>query len=138
MLRETAGDVEVAADDDGGTTWITARPEWAPEFTWLPLPSPAEVDALDPSAFTDGQHYAYAWIDEGAGRPASRMFAPEMGIVEDEATGAAAIALTARLGRDAAHPAGRRVRAGHASRSATGSCRVGGPTVYDRTIEATL
>jgi len=135
VLREPAGDVEVAVDDD--TAWITARPEWTPEFEWLALESPEDVEALDPFAFTTGQTYAYAWIDEEAGSIRSRMFAPAMGIVEDEATGAAAVALTARLGRPLS------ILQGEGSDIVTepvgdGRVRVGGTTVYDRTIEATL
>jgi predicted PhzF superfamily epimerase YddE/YHI9 len=135
VLRERAGDVEAIVDDD--LAWITARAEWTPEFEWLQLASPEDVDALDPFAFTSGQHYAYAWIDEEAGTIRARMFAPAMGIVEDEATGAAAIALTARLGRPLS------VVQGEGSQLATeplgdGRIRVGGTTVYDRTIEATL
>ncbi|MFP3464161.1 PhzF family phenazine biosynthesis protein [Leifsonia sp. SIMBA_070] len=135
VLREPAGDVEVTVDDD--LAWITARPEWTPEFEWLELQSPEDVDALDPFAFPSGQHYAYAWIDEAEGTIRSRMFAPEMGIIEDEATGAAAVALTARLGRPLS------IVQGEGSQLATeplpdGRVRVGGTTVYDRTIDATL
>lgn len=135
VLREPAGEVEVAVDDD--TAWITARAEWTPAFEWLELKSPEDVDALDAFAFTSGQHYAYAWIDEAAGTLRARMFAPEMGIIEDEATGAAAIALTARLGRPLS------ILQGEGSQLATeplgdGRIRVGGTTVYDRTIDATL
>jgi predicted PhzF superfamily epimerase YddE/YHI9 len=135
ILRERAGDVEVAVDED--TAWITARPEWTPEFEWLPLRSPEDVEALDPLAFPSGQHYAYAWIDEEAGVLRARMFAPEMGIVEDEATGAAAVALTARLGRSLS------ILQGGGSEILTelladGRVRVGGSTAYDRTIQATL
>ena len=42
----------------------------------------------------------WAWLDEPAGRVRARIFAPEFGIREDEATGSAAMRLTARLGRD--------------------------------------
>lgn len=137
VLREKAGDVEVAVDDEDDMAWITARAEWAPDFDWLALGSPADVEALDPFAFATGQHYAYAWIDEPAGHLRSRMFAPEMGIVEDEATGAAAVALTAKLGRSL------RITQGEGSELVTehlgdGRIRVGGHTVYDRTIDATL
>ncbi|MGH1549500.1 PhzF family phenazine biosynthesis protein [Leifsonia poae] len=137
VLREPAGDVEVSVDLDDDSAWITARPEWTPEFEWLQLQSPEDVEALDPFAFPSGQHYAYAWIDEEAGSLRARMFAPEMGIIEDEATGAAAVALTARLGRPLA------ILQGEGSDLLTeplgdGRIRVGGTTVYDRTIEATL
>lgn len=135
VLREAAGEVEAAVDDD--TAWITARPEWTPEFEWLALESPEDVEALDPFAFSTGQTYAYAWIDEEAGGIRARMFAPAMGIVEDEATGAAAVALTARLGRALS------ILQGEGSDIATeplgdGRVRVGGSVVYDRTIQATL
>jgi len=43
---------------------------------------------------------AWAWIDEEAGVLRSRMFPVRIGIAEDEATGAAAVQLGARLGRD--------------------------------------
>ncbi|BDZ48061.1 hypothetical protein GCM10025867_03020 [Frondihabitans sucicola] len=93
-----AGDIGVRFDGD--VAWVSARASWTPDFSWIPLDSPADVDALDPAGFTHGHHYAYAWVDEGRGALRSRMFAPEMGIVEDEATGAAAVSITARLGRD--------------------------------------
>src|SRR4051812_43787127 len=80
VLIARAGDVEVTVDGD--TAWATARPEWAPEFEWHELRSPADVDALDPFAFPSGHHYAYAWIDEAEGIIRSRMFAPDMGIIE--------------------------------------------------------
>ena len=43
--------------------------------------------------------YAWAWIDEAAGTIRARSFVPAAGIAEDEATGSAALALCARLGR---------------------------------------
>ncbi len=95
LLAEKAG--EVAVRYDGDLTWVTGRAEWAPSFTWQSLATPADVDALDPSEFSDGAYYTYAWIDRSKGALRSRMFAPVIGVAEDEATGAAAIALTARL-----------------------------------------
>ena len=99
-LRVPAGDVAVRYDGD--LTWITGRADWAPEFEWHECSTAADVDALDAEAFTEGEHYAWAWIDEAAGHLRSRMFAPAFGIVEDEATGAAAVRITALLGRDLA------------------------------------
>lgn len=96
LLREKAGDVAVRTEGD--VTWITARAPWAPEFTVHALDDAAAIDALEAESFTTGQHYAWAWSGEGAVR--ARMFAPAMGIVEDQATGAAAVRLTALLGRD--------------------------------------
>jgi predicted PhzF superfamily epimerase YddE/YHI9 len=59
----------------------------------------AEVDALalpPPGEWM----YSWAWQDEAAGRVRARAFpGRDDGIDEDEATGAAALLLTARLGR---------------------------------------
>ncbi len=41
----------------------------------------------------------WAWIDEEGGVLRSRYFATDVGILEDEATGAAAVVMGARLGR---------------------------------------
>jgi predicted PhzF superfamily epimerase YddE/YHI9 len=97
-LRVPAG--EVAVRYNGDLSWITGRAEWAPEFEWHELATAAEVEALDPAGFPEGKHYAWAWVDETSGHLRSRMFAPEFGIAEDEATGAAAVRITAMLGRD--------------------------------------
>ena len=93
-----AGTVRVRTDGD--LTFVSASPAWAPEFLLDQLPSPTEVDAVDPDAYGEGLHYVWAWADERAGRVRARMFAPDLGIREDEATGAAAVRLTAELGRD--------------------------------------
>ncbi|WP_271177078.1 PhzF family phenazine biosynthesis protein [Leifsonia poae] len=135
VLHEKAGDVTVR--DDGNLTWITADPAWTPTFEWLPLRSPEDVDALDPLAFTSGQHYAYAWLDEEKGLLRARMFAPAMGIIEDEATGAAAIAVTTRLGRDLSISQGEGSEL-FTERGDDGLVRVGGRTIYDRTIAVSL
>jgi predicted PhzF superfamily epimerase YddE/YHI9 len=98
QLLTPAGPVAVSRDET--LTWIRARSDWTPQFTWHELPDPAAVGAADPSSFPSGQHYLWAWVDRTAGSLRSRMFAPDMGIVEDEATGAAAIAFTALQKRD--------------------------------------
>ncbi len=95
-LRPPAGDVGVRYDGDA--TYVAARPEWAPPFEYRCLGSPAEVRALSAAA-RSANTYAWAWIDEAAGTVRARSFVPEAGIAEDEATGSAAIALCARLGR---------------------------------------
>ncbi len=89
----------VSARQDGEFTWITARAEWAPGRTLRRFASVAEVDALEvppPGEWI----YAWAWEDEAAGRVRARAFPGRGdGIDEDEATGAAALCLTASLGR---------------------------------------
>ncbi len=73
--------------------------EWAPPRTLRPYPSAAEVDAL-PVPPRGEWIYAWAWEDEAAGRVRARGFpGRDDGIEEDEATGAAALLLTDRLGR---------------------------------------
>lgn len=89
----------VTAHQDGEFSWITARAEWAPPRTLRQYATAAEVDALrvpPPGEWI----YAWAWQDEPAGRVRARAFPGRGdGIDEDEATGAAALLLTARLGR---------------------------------------
>ncbi|MCH0539064.1 PhzF family phenazine biosynthesis protein [Streptomyces sp. MUM 203J] len=90
---------EVWARADGEFTWIEARAEWAPQRTLRQYGSAADVDALDvppPGEWI----YAWAWEEEAAGRVRARAFPGRGdGIEEDEATGGAALLLTARLGR---------------------------------------
>ena len=95
-LRPPAGEVGVRYAET--LTYIAAKPEWAPRFDYRELDSPAEVRGLAASA-QDANAYAWAWIDESAGTIRARSFVPDAGIVEDEATGSAAIALCAQLGR---------------------------------------
>lgn len=91
---------EVFARQDGEFSWITARPEWAPPRTLQQYASVAEVDALPAPPPGEGWLYAWAWEDEAAGRVRARAFPRRSdGIAEDEATGAAALLLSARLGR---------------------------------------
>ncbi len=96
-LHPPAGEVPVRSE--GEWTYAAGRPEWAPEFEFVELGSPEEVEALDGSPRSDVEAGMWAWIDEEAGLLRERVFAEPFGIPEDEATGAAAVALTARLGR---------------------------------------
>ncbi|MFE7973163.1 PhzF family phenazine biosynthesis protein [Streptomyces shenzhenensis] len=89
----------VGARQDGEFSWIEARPEWAPPRTLRQYATAAEVEALpvpEPGTWI----YAWAWEDEAAGRVRARAFpGRDDGIEEDEATGAAALLLTAELNR---------------------------------------
>ena len=95
VLRPPAGEVPTWSAD--GLTWIRARPEWAPEFELRRLDDGAAVEALAVPAV--GLVDAWAWEDEPVGTVRSRVFAPDLGVPEDEATGAAALRLGAALGR---------------------------------------
>lgn len=98
-LQVPAGVVSVSYEDD--LTVVRARAEWAPEFAIHTLDSPDAVMAADPAEYADDfEHYLWAWLDQPAGTIRSRMFAPELGVPEDEATGAAAVRITEFLSRD--------------------------------------
>ncbi|GGS21026.1 hypothetical protein GCM10010238_06620 [Streptomyces griseoviridis] len=89
----------VGARQDGEFTWIEARAQWSRPHTLRRYGSPAEVDDL-PVPPKGERVYAWAWEDEAAGRVRARGFpGRDDGIDEDEATGAAALLLTDRLGR---------------------------------------
>jgi predicted PhzF superfamily epimerase YddE/YHI9 len=96
-LQVPAG--RVRARRDGDLSWISARPEWVPPRTLRQHASAREVEALgvpEPGEWI----YAWAWQDQPAGLIRARAFPGRGdGIDEDEATGAAAIALTHQLGR---------------------------------------
>jgi predicted PhzF superfamily epimerase YddE/YHI9 len=96
-LRPPAGEVPVRVE--GGVTFISGRPEWAPPYEHIELASPAEVEAL--AGPPNGQDLAgvWAWEDERAGYVRARVFPIRSGIDEDEATGAHAVRLAARLAR---------------------------------------
>jgi predicted PhzF superfamily epimerase YddE/YHI9 len=96
VLRPPAGEVPTWAE--GEETWIRARPEHAPDFELRQLASPAEVEA-HPLAEPDELLEVWAWEDEGAGEVRARVFAPAVGVKEDEATGSAALRLCALLAR---------------------------------------
>jgi predicted PhzF superfamily epimerase YddE/YHI9 len=96
-LRVPAG--ELAVRYDGDDAFVSARPEWPPEFEWRELGSPAEVESLDGPP--DGHDHlgVWAWADGPTGAVRARVFPVRYGIAEDEATGSAAVQLCARLGR---------------------------------------
>jgi predicted PhzF superfamily epimerase YddE/YHI9 len=90
---------EVPVRRDGDMTFIIGRPEWAPEFKEIELGSAAEVEALPGPPEDHDLVGVWAWEDEEAGRVRVRVFAPRVGVEEDEATGAHAVRLADRLGR---------------------------------------
>lgn len=97
-LRPSAG--EVPARSDAEFTWITGRPEWAAGRQTRRYDSAAHVTALPVPPSETGWLYAWAWEDETAGRIRARGFPNRSAaVLEDEATGAAALVLTHELGR---------------------------------------
>ena len=99
-LRVPAG--EVPTWRDGQWTWVRARPSWVdfkikPNF--VQMANATEVDAL-PGRADEPWLYAWAWLDEGAGRLRARCFPTWAGIDEDEASGAAAVLMGAAFVRE--------------------------------------
>lgn len=98
-LQVSAGLVQVSYADD--RTGISARSEWAPEVALHEFGSPDELLAADPGDFPDDTaHYLWAWTDQAAGSLRARVFAANLGVREDEATGSAAMRITDYLSRD--------------------------------------
>ncbi|MEX2011282.1 MAG: PhzF family phenazine biosynthesis protein [Chloroflexota bacterium] len=96
-LRVPAGEVKTWREGD--LTWIRARPEWVHAIRLVEYATRGEVDALVPSPMGDQGIYAWAWEDPGTGQLRSRYFGTDIGIAEDEATGAAAVLMGAKIGR---------------------------------------
>jgi predicted PhzF superfamily epimerase YddE/YHI9 len=98
-LLVPAGLVQVSYEGD--LVGISARSEWAPELAIHEFGSVDELLAADPGEFPDDTaHYLWAWIDRSAGSLRARMFAANLGVPEDEATGSAAMRITDYLSRD--------------------------------------
>jgi predicted PhzF superfamily epimerase YddE/YHI9 len=97
LLRPPAGEIPLRAEPHAA--YVAGRPEWSPPFEHEQLPSPEHVDALDGPPGDHDLVGAWSWLDEPAGLMRARVFAPRLGIAEDEATGSAAVILCARLGR---------------------------------------
>jgi predicted PhzF superfamily epimerase YddE/YHI9 len=127
-LRPPAGDVGVRYEDD--LAFVTARPEWGPEFDHVELASAGEVEALDGPPGGGDITAVWAWADERAGLVRSRVFPLRYGIEEDEATGSAAARLCALLGREIEIVQGRGSRI-LARPAGDGKVEIGGRSVLD-------
>jgi len=98
-LQVPAGIAQVSHEDD--RTVVRARAEWSPEFVIQELPSVEDLFAADPADYPDDvYHYLWTWLDRDGGHIRARMFANELGVAEDEATGSAAARMTDYLSRD--------------------------------------
>ncbi|MEU7766128.1 PhzF family phenazine biosynthesis protein [Nocardia sp. NPDC049190] len=131
-LDVPAGPVAVQLID--GLTWITARGEWAPPFTFHQLTDVPELATVRPDEFPGGPHYLWTWTDEHRGALRARMFAPTMGVAEDEATGAAAVALTALLRQSLVITQGKGSQL-FTEWDSDGWVRLGGRVVADQSLE---
>lgn len=99
-LQVPAGIVQVTYQD-GALTAVSAPAEWAPEFLVHEVESTEELFAADPDDYSDDVgHFLWTWADRDQGRLRARVFAGGLGIVEDEATGTAAVRITEQLSRD--------------------------------------
>ncbi|AQT80636.1 hypothetical protein B1R94_17275 [Mycolicibacterium litorale] len=98
-LQVPAGIVQISYHDD--LTTVRARAEWSPEFALHELLSVEELLSSDPGDYPDDvEHYLWTWLDRDSGQIRSRMFATDLGVPEDEATGSAAARITDYLSRD--------------------------------------
>jgi predicted PhzF superfamily epimerase YddE/YHI9 len=97
ILRPPAGETPTWQAD--GRTWIRADPERGPRFDFVELGSAQEVERLAGSPDGGGRTVAWAWSDRSAGGVRVRAFLPDLGVPEDEATGAAALRLCKQLDR---------------------------------------
>lgn len=127
-LQVPAGEVATWTEDD--VRWVRARAAWIHPITIEELGTAADVEAVTGPPPGHGSYYPWAWEDRAAGAIRSRYFAGDYGIAEDEATGAAAVLITHRLGRDLA------IRQGRGSRLSTrlgpdGTVDLGGRVVLD-------
>ena len=95
VLHAPAGDV--ATRVQGDRAWVLARAAWCPPFERRRLATPADVEAF--AAPASGTLHVWAWSDEARGRIRARVFAPDLGVPEDPATGSATVALCAALDR---------------------------------------
>jgi predicted PhzF superfamily epimerase YddE/YHI9 len=132
-LQVPAGIVQVTYEDD--LTAVSARSEWAPEFAIYDLASTDELFAADPDEYPDDiQNYLWTWSDKELGVVRSRMFAANLGVPEDEATGAAAVRITDYLSRDLTIVQGKGSVI-HTRWSAEGWVRIAGRVVSDGTTQ---
>jgi predicted PhzF superfamily epimerase YddE/YHI9 len=79
---------------------VRARATWVHGIAIEQLGTATDVEAEPGQPLGTAGRYVWAWIDEAAGTIRSRYFATDVGILEDEATGAAAVVMGDRLGRD--------------------------------------
>jgi predicted PhzF superfamily epimerase YddE/YHI9 len=135
ILRPPAGEVVVRVE--GGLVFVAARPDWGPPWKFFELQDALAVEEAPGLPEEEDVGCIWAWVDEAEGTVRSRCFSHDDGVGEDEATGSAAIALAAALGRDI------EIRQGRGSRLdarvlGEGRAEVGGRVVLDQVREFAL
>jgi predicted PhzF superfamily epimerase YddE/YHI9 len=131
-LQVPAGIVQVSYD--GELTTVSARSEWAPEFAIHDMESTEQLFAADPADYPDIQHFLWTWTDREQGVLRARVFAANLGVPEDEATGAAAVRITDYLSRDLTIVQGKGSVI-HTEWSPEGWVRIAGRVVSDGTTQ---
>jgi predicted PhzF superfamily epimerase YddE/YHI9 len=96
-LRPPAGEIPVRFEDE--LTFVAGRPEWGPKWEFVRVDSAEEVERLEGPPGGKPLVGVWAWLDETRGVIRERVFATKLGIREDEATGSAAVRLSAQLDR---------------------------------------
>jgi predicted PhzF superfamily epimerase YddE/YHI9 len=136
VLRTAAGEVPVKFEAE--LCFCAARPEWGPEFDFVELESPQDVEAMSGPPEGYENVGVWAWLNRDEGWIRERVFVPELGVGEDEATGSAALRLGAQLG----HPI--EIRQGKGSliyarpAEQEGFIEIGGRVVLDEVREREL
>ena len=126
-LLPPAGVVPCWQDDDDW--WVRAQAAWCPDWTLLEADSAADIDAAEPPRAMVSE-YRWSWTDRASGEVRARAFASAVGIVEDEATGSAAIRLASALQVPLVIAQGRGSRL-LAAPFGSGEAAVGGAVVLD-------
>lgn len=132
VLRPPAGDVLTWRE--GSAVWIRGRAIWAPDWEQIQLNSADLVDRL--RGPWEGHDFVqfWAWQEEPAGVVRARVFAPRVGVDEDEACGSATMLLAHRLNRTllVRHGDGSLI---HVRSGSDGTVDVGGDVAADGTRE---
>lgn len=97
ILRPPAGEIPVRSE--GELTFVAGRPEWGPKWEFVQVDSAEEVEGLEGPPGGKPLVGVWAWLDEAGGVIRERVFGSGVGVKEDEATGSAAVRLSARLRR---------------------------------------
>jgi predicted PhzF superfamily epimerase YddE/YHI9 len=133
VLRPPAGKIQVRRE--GELTFVSARAEWSPPWELRHLADAAAVEAIaDPAPEQGLLPYYWAWESEATGSIRARCFSLEDGIGEDEATGSAAIVLSAELDRELTIHQGEGSLL-HAHPLGDGRAEVGGRVVLDEVLK---